>query len=240
MHTKLVYTIPVKIMLEHIRKTPLSWIKEVGDIQKSVELQNLSPDKVKDKCDFPYTDALIRIRSIHPEHILPTSYYELRTEKEKQERIREELIKEQEIDILKLGTGEFSENNRDIAGLIVKINGNYFTIMPTISEFPFDFGYGEPGFLLLNHGLHRMKQAIGLGSDVSTVVIKGVKFPYYALANPHLWEQNKIVEKVPEMKKAYSCSEPYRLYRNFNHGFVLPTYYPQLRKSGVTTLFFEY
>ena len=38
----------------------------------------------------------------------------------------------------------------------------------------------------------------------------------------------------PKIKKAYAVPEPYRVYRNLEHGFVLPEKYPILKRHGIT------
>lgn len=233
MDIEILHYLPARDVKEHIRETPLSYISSVGDLKRSMSLQKQGENFAYENSIFPYKEACIDIIATDPAQINPTSFYELREGKERQKNIRETLLNNEGLDVLLLGTGELSEEKEDIAGLIVNSDHGIYTIIPTISEYPINEKYGDISKLLGNDIVHRGKIAMELGQNLSTVAIDGATQPFYALANPEGWSQNKVVEEVPKIKKAYSCREPYKIYRNFDHGFVLPEKYPELKEHGV-------
>lgn len=233
MKIEILHKLSSEDVTSHIRQTPLSYIPSVGELEKSMSLQKAGSRSAYENSIFPYKESEIDIISVDPNNIRPTSFYELREGKERQRNIRDTLLQTEGIDILLLGTHHFSKDEENIAGLIVGSHSKIYTIIPTISEYPIDERYGDTSRLLGNDIVHRGKLAIELEQELATIAIRGPSHPFYALANPLGWEQNEVVNEVPKIKKAYSCKEPYKVYRNFDHGFTLPEKYPILKDNGV-------
>jgi hypothetical protein len=234
MKVEILERISVEHVIEHIRSTPLMGVPGFLDRATAVEKQNKGDQEIKNLCTFPYETADIIIKRVRPIDLLPTSYYGLREGVKKQLELREAL-KDKGLDNFMLGTGTMSNRpgQDNVGGLVFRVDDTIYTIIPTISEFPIDVRYGRIDRLMLVDGHHRMFHGKEKAEHVSTAEIRGVTTPFYAMANPCGWDDYILGEAIPPNKKAYSHPNPYSLYRNFDHGFVLPNHYPSLRENRI-------
>ena len=234
MNVEILETISVEHVIEHIMWTPLMGVPGWADRSEAVEKQKRGDDDIRELCVFPYENADITIKRVRPIDLHPTSYYGLERNVEQQLKLRDALRKKG-FDNFVLGTGTMSNKpgQKNVGGLVYRVDDTIYTIFPTISEFPMDKRYGRVEMPMLVDGHHRMKHGKEHGENVSTLEIRGVTIPFYAIANPCGWEDYILGNEVPPNKKAYSHPDPYTLYRNFDHRFVLPKHYPSLRDNKV-------
>lgn len=217
---RLVEKIPEELVFEDVRQTPLMCDQFGKNIATD---QNVDYNNVRDRLILPYEGADVRLEIVNPLDVNPTSYYGLNKCLEKQRFIRETIQRSDGIDTLLLGTG----NNP--AGLILEDGGIYYVMMPVVTEYPMQ-GFGNPSRIQMNDGHHRLKLAIECQSSMSTISVNGVRIPFYAFANLEGHEQFVMGNNVPNPKKLFTTPNnfaklPYELYRNFNHGGVLPEFF---------------
>lgn len=144
MEVEILDTISVKHLIEHIRWTPLMGVPGYPDRSLAVEKQKSGDEDIRDVCISPYENADIKIKRVRPIDLLPTSYYGLTRNVKQQLELRDALKKEG-FDNSVLGTGTMSDKpgQKNVGGLVYRVDDTIYTIFTTISEFPMDARYGR-------------------------------------------------------------------------------------------------
>jgi len=173
---------------------------------------------------YPYKDAHITFRQVHPDEVNPTTFYLLRQGIEQQRQLRQE-FRIHHIDTLALGGAvvyRTEEGTRTLLPPIVEVQEEEVIFKNPLG----DQTYVQPFRVkipVINDGAHRVYVAREEKVSPVVCVISGalVGFPLYAF--PNHWDDVKIVDAVPERKeekKLYRRGDNYALYRNFDSVFV--------------------
>ncbi len=191
--------------------------------EKLRQVQLLKPDAAG-KPIYPYKDAHISFRQVHPDEVNPTTFYLLRKGIEQQRQLRQEFLVH-EIDTLALDGAvvyQTGEGTRTLLPSIVEVQeeevifqnprGDQTYVQPFRIKIP-----------VINDGAHRVY--VAREEKVLPVVcfITGALAEYPLYAFPNHWDDVKIVDAVPdrkEDKKLYRREDNYGLYRNFDSVFV--------------------
>jgi hypothetical protein len=140
---------------------------------------------------LPYKKAKIESRMIGLDEIKPLSLYVLKRHLEFQEELRNQFLREHQIDTLDL------DGKR--GGLVYRVNSDKkkWLMAPPIVE----VSQVDGGVPVLVDGQHRFLVAKKLGLGIRVIWIDEVMPKVPLIAKPVEWSQMKILTKVPELTK---------------------------------------
>jgi hypothetical protein len=171
---------------------------------------------------FPYKDADINIEYLNPDKVWPTQRYVLECELAKIERIRDELLKEEE-DIFHL-EGYLSLESCDILPPVIESfdvespPSDSFTRMEQGAKMTYSYSSEMLGIC---DGMHRLYLARMSWKKIRCIIIRGHSIPYYAYPLRDKWAGIEVRNDLPEgyRKKFHICSDYRSFFRDFNSSF---------------------
>ncbi len=184
---------------------------------RSVPLKKLGADG---QPIFPYRNALLSLRELHPDEVNPPTFYALRQNLQVQRDLRAALL-EQGHDSLHLdGALELEDDQGERRMLfppVIELTLRTVRYVPQEGEIV----HQRAVTVLLpvvNDGVHRLLLARELGETFRALHVVGADphYPYYA--HPNAWSDVQIMDRVPATqgdKKMYSRLDCTALYRDF-------------------------
>ncbi len=207
-----------------IRVLEIQEVINFGDLeQKLRQVQLLKPDEQGNPI-YPYRDAHISFRQVHPDEVNPTTFYLLRKGIEQQRKLKQE-IEEKKLSFFQLPGAlvyRTEEGTRTLLPPIIEVQEEVVRYENPRGDKQYDTSF-RVQIPVINDGAHRIYLA-KMHEELPLVCYISGALPEYPLyAFPNHWDDVKIVEETPqekEKKKLYRREDNYALYRNFDSVFV--------------------
>lgn len=171
-------------------------VKETKDWSKFVTALR-TVTLLGDRSVLPYQDAQISTRVILPHEVEPISKYVITSHLETQQRLRELLLIEQDIDLLDL------RDNHTHVGFTVSGESGEWYMSPPIVE----FSVADQKPVLLD-GEHRFFMAQQLQLPIRVVWIEQVPDQVPVVGKPIPWKEVKQYDVVPDVSQKRSYRFP--------------------------------
>lgn len=181
-------------------------IKEIfglDDLEKVLRGVTLLGDKEMK----PYADADINFRNFKINCLRPSAFYVLKSQIDLHRGLSKSFCRKYGIDLYNLN------------GLIqYQLNGRSFFIAPPIVETYFESSEGKNVSLIVD-GLNRIWTAKRVRGDIGCIEITKVPNQFPLVPMPLYWDDVKVEEEVPQVKRKYrfpEASDKYFFYRDLS------------------------
>ncbi|MEK9200507.1 MAG: hypothetical protein AAB909_00875 [Patescibacteria group bacterium] len=151
---------------------------------------------------FEYQNAEIGLADLTMQDLLPCSYYALKSRLEFQREYRERLLRELGLDLFRLPGIAYIKDGEKVFGLVP----------PFVESYPEESGEIVS---VLQDGVHRFLLSAELGIKIKCILIKNVNCDrrYLPYAHPNSWEELKLIDELPSIKKRYRREPKYSFMR---------------------------
>ena len=178
-------------------------------------LRKAPMDKVGDEEILVYEHASLSLRDVDLDLVSPTSLYVLEENLTFQRELRQYLMERYDIDTLDLPGVLHLRGPDGIIGMappVVELYQDSVFVNPQEG----DEEYIKPimvDFAILLDGIHRGMLAREIGTMLRCVVIKNALSVCLPYAHPNSWDDVRVCEKVPSIKKRYRRKNAYSFMR---------------------------
>jgi len=170
---------------------------------------------------FPYANARISLRSVHPEELAPSSFYIIERNLQLQRDLRAHLLC-QGYDSLSLRGALELETPESLMRLlppVVEVMHERIGHHNDRGDIDYSGKTAHIPVHIITDGMHRAALARELNTSLTVIHISNIphEHPIYAL--PNGWDQVRVFTDVPktmEEKKFYRRRDSYALYRDFD------------------------
>lgn len=171
-------------------------------------LKNAKLEQAGDLDLFEYQNAEIGLADLTMHDFLPCSYYALRSRLEFQREYRERLLSDLNLDLFRVPGIAYIKDGENVFGLVP----------PFVERYKEENGESVS---VLQDGVHRFMLSAELGIKIRCILINNINCDrrYLPYAYPNLWEELKLVDEIPDIKKRYRREQKYSFMRPLSSVF---------------------